>query len=243
MSPRSVLLALVILAASPGAASADEHRAARSFADAAARFTRAMHEAVPRAREELARRRADVRICVRMETDPFPEDIPVGDPAPEDLARADALADGARLAGVHVATAPVLARFVGRLDATQTADRRLRSGRAAWRSSLVLSEVYAALPADTCAQLRAWRDAGRTTEPLPGVDLGPLTPRPDDGSGGREDLAVDPGDAFDRKVRAAARRLRELGQGPRRSSRFTGDAAFAPLNPLYVEAFSEGTGA
>ncbi|UUY04961.1 hypothetical protein LRS13_05375 [Svornostia abyssi] len=54
---------------------------------------------------------------------------------------------------------------------------------------------------------------------------------------------MDPGDAFDRKVRAAARRLRELGQGPRRSSRFTGDAAFAPVNPLYVEAFSEGTGA
>lgn len=242
MSRRVLLLTLTIFAALPGAASADERRAARSFADAAARFTRAMHAAVPRARDELARRRADVRICVRMETDPFPDDIPVGDPTPEDVGKADALATFARLAGVHVATAPVLARFVARLDATETADRRLRSGRAAWRSSLVLAQVYAELPADTCAQLRAWRDAGRTTEPLPDIDLGPLMPEQDNGSEGREELSVALDGAFDRKVRAAARRLRELGQGPRRSARFTGDAAYAPVSPLYAMAFLEGVG-
>ncbi|HKO26314.1 MAG TPA: hypothetical protein VJU80_02550 [Solirubrobacteraceae bacterium] len=106
---------------------------------------------------------------------------------------------------------PALRDYVAALDRVRTSDRRLRSGRAALRLSERAVRGIKAAPADICAQLQAWQQAGYPVKGAPKIDdpaLGAL-------SKGTDSLG--------KKVERAAKRLRALGVSKRTARLFTGD--------------------
>ena len=119
------------------------------------------------------------------------------------------------LAGAMLApVAEPLQTFQAELDRVPTADPALRSGRAAWRTSVALYQQVRPLPADLCAQLERWRTAGYATAARP--DLQPVAVRGIlDGSG-----------TVDGKLRLAAARMVALGIPEGRARRFAGDTLF-----------------
>jgi hypothetical protein len=98
-------------------------------------------------------------------------------------------------------------QLVVELERVPTADQALRSGRAAWRAQ---AQFFARLPTvpDMCAALDAWRQAGY------GPGGAPIPLEAFQG-GGLETV--------ERKLAAAAARMRELGVSAGAARRFTGD--------------------
>lgn len=117
---------------------------------------------------------------------------------------------------------PAMQTFSRELDAIQTDDPVLRSGRSAWRDELSLAERLPAV-GDACGQLAAWRRAGFAPSAAPPVDPKALK-------------MLDAGDGLDRKVARAARRMRELGVPKSAAHRFGGDPLFRgviPHDPIF----------
>jgi hypothetical protein len=99
-----------------------------------------------------------------------------------------------------------LGQFVAELERVPTADPALRSGRASWRA---VSQVFARLPVipDFCGALEAWRRARFA----PGA--APVSPSL---------LETHALDTVDRRLAAAAVRMRALGVAAGAARRFTG---------------------
>ena len=112
---------------------------------------------------------------------------------------------------------PSLRQFVADLDAVPTQDRVLRSGRAAWRETVAVFDTLPVLE-DPCGQLTRWSASGFDPAQAPPVPLRTM----------RTFLAEGAFDGFERKVRAAARRLRQLGISRRAARRFAGDDVVTP---------------
>jgi hypothetical protein len=206
-APRRIAVLVVVLAASaaapagaqtPPPAAPDERAAAREFSFAAYR-----------ARVAIKARKAPIEAALRARADALGdascERAIFGAPqAVEDevlsvtvLLVALPLIDGVR--------AP-LQQMVVELERVPTADRALRSGRAAWRAQ---TRFFAGLPPvpDMCAALDAWRRAGYRPGAAP-LDLGAL-----------EDASVE---TVEPKLAAAAARMRQLGVPAGAARRFTG---------------------
>ncbi len=124
------------------------------------------------------------------------------------------------LAGAMFApVAHSLQTFQAELDRIPTADPALRSGRAAWRSSVSLYTRVRPLPADLCSQLARWRKAGYAAAARP--DLQPREVRRIlEGSG-----------TVDAKLQLAAVRMVALGVTEGQARRFAGDTLFAGFEP------------
>jgi hypothetical protein len=119
------------------------------------------------------------------------------------------------LAGAMLApAAEPLRTFQAELDRIPVTDPVLRSGRAAWRSSVALYSQVRPIPTDLCAQLGRWRTAGYAASSRP--DLQPPTVRRIlEGSG-----------TVDAKLHAAAGRMAALGVPEGQARRFAGDTLF-----------------
>lgn len=230
-SARTALIVAALVTIAPthahAATTPDERAAAQGFADAALHYTQGMRSAVPAARKAAQVARADARKCDgplrslerRLEGD--------GDFTRRDF-RAFILITVQPWTGVYAALVPAHERMLAELDATPTSDPALRTGRAVWRSQTNLLRFYGGLPRDICAQLDAWVDAGAKGTPLPEVNLRDM----DD----PELFDQEPkGPSQEDRLARTVKRLRALGQGPRRSARFDGEEAFAPLEPLFRE--------
>ena len=122
--------------------------------------------------------------------------------------RAFAIRDELRQAGD--ALEPALAAFRTEIANAQTRDPALIRGRAAWRR---LAKAYMALPprGDVCADLAAWRRDGY---PLRTVRAAEAEYR---------SVFAAFGQGFQRKVAAAADRMRELGVSEQDAKAFEGD--------------------
>lgn len=110
---------------------------------------------------------------------------------------------------------PAMNAFVAKLDTIPMGDAKLRSGRAAWRVLAAQFGTIGPAPADVCAQLDAWRQAGypaasRPAIKDPGIDA---LLRADDKRFER----------LDAKLARAGERLRDLGVSKRVGGWFTGD--------------------
>jgi hypothetical protein len=129
-------------------------------------------------------------------------------PRRQDDLRAFAIRDEFRKAGD--ALEPALAAFRTEIASAQTLDPLLISGRAAWRR---IAKAYMALPprGDVCADLAAWRRDGY---PLRTVRAAAAEYRSIFAAFGR---------GFQRKVAAAADRMRELGVSEQDAKAFEGD--------------------
>ena len=129
-------------------------------------------------------------------------------PRRQDDLRAFALRDEFRQSGD--ALEPALAAFRTEIANAQTRDPALISGRAAWRR---LAKAYMALPprGDVCADLAAWRRDGY---PLRTLRAAAAEYRSVFAAFGR---------GFQRKVAAAADRMRELGISEEDARRFEAD--------------------
>ena len=129
-------------------------------------------------------------------------------PRRQDALRAFALRDEFRQSGD--ALEPALAAFRTELANAQTSDPALIRGRAAWRR---LAKAYMALPprGDVCADLAAWRRDGY---PLRTMRAAAAEYRSVFAAFGR---------GFQRKVAAAANRMRELGVSEADANPFEGD--------------------
>lgn len=230
-SARAALIVAALVTIAPtqarAAAKPDERAAAQAFADAALHYGQDVRAALPAARKARQAARVDARKCDgplralerRLEGD--------GDFTRRDF-RAFILMSIQPWVGVYATLVPAHERMLAELDATPTADPALRTGRAVWRSLTNLMRFYALIPADLCGQLDAWVDAGAKGTPLPDVNLrGWDDPEELDRDSSSPDESA--------RLARAVRRLRELGQGPRRSERFDGEEAFAPLEPLFRE--------
>jgi hypothetical protein len=124
------------------------------------------------------------------------------------------------LAGAMFApVAQELRTFQAELDRIPTADPLLRSGRAAWRSSVALYVRVRPLPADLCAQLTRWRQAGYAAAARPMLQPEEVR-RILEGSG-----------SVDAKLHLAAGRLVALGVTEGQARRFAGDTLFAGFEP------------
>ena len=174
---------------------------AQRFADAALR----MKQAIKAQRAELERRveELDFVRCFR-----------VFEAAP---ARHDAQVFAVIVIGLtgpmmDVARGP-LEQMVRDLDAIPTQDPALRSGRAAWRAQVAQIDEMPRVDAP-CDALERWRDAKWRASAAPKLDERAMA-RMIEGSAGQE-----------RKVRRAARRLRQLGVRKGEAARFTGDTMF-----------------
>ena len=124
------------------------------------------------------------------------------------------------LAGAMLApVAQQLQTFQAELDRIPTADPALRSGRAAWRSSVALYVRVKPLPADLCSRLSRWRRAGYAVAARP--DLQPREVRRIlEGSG-----------SVDAKLQLAAARMVALGVTEGQARRFAGDTLFDGFEP------------
>lgn len=202
----------------------DERAAAQAFADAALDYTRAVRSALPAARKAADAAKIDAKQCApvwaylerRLDTD---------NPTRREL-RIYVLAALQPWPGVYATVLPAQEAMLAALDATPTADAALRTGRAVWRSQVNAIRLYSSFPTDICAQLSAWFRDGAKGTPLPSMNLRGL----DD----PEEFDREPaGPGPEERLGRAVKRMRELGQGQRRASRFTGDEAFAPLEPLF----------
>jgi hypothetical protein len=213
--PVCLLLAAAFVAlALPQVASAqapDERAAAREYAYAAYRLRVAIKEHLPQIDAAAALTRAPACRSALQGATPEQERRHI-----DDLVGVlvDLLA-GAMLAPV----APQLQAFQAELDRVQTADPALRSGRAAWRSSVALYGQVRPLPSDLCAQLRRWRSAGYAATARP--DLQPPGVR----------RILDGGGTVDAKLRLAAARMVQLGTSEGQARRFAGDTLFDGFSP------------
>jgi hypothetical protein len=198
------LLVLAALAFAPAIASAqvpppDERAAAQALADAVERL-----EEVDRATEEDAddvSRDLESRRCLR-------EVFRIPARRQDDL-RALLLVQEFRHGADVLRDA--LARFRNEIAAANTQDPALISGRAAYRR---LAKAYMALPAggDVCDDLAAWR---RTVYDRATIRRAQAEYRTVFAASGR---------GFQRKIAAAADRMRALGISEQDASRFEGDA-------------------
>lgn len=222
-----VALILALVVATPALAAPDERNVAASFAEAAYVYTRDVWAAAPAARSALGGIKSDQRHCERIDSQ---LDRKLGDD-PEmkrESLRLLILIGAAPWPGVYRQVLPAHEAFLEGLDKVTVRDPALRSGRAVWRATVNEMRLYASLPTDICARLEAWITSGAEGRPLPEVDLRQL----DDPA--HFDREVNGPDYGPRLERAVAR-LRALGQGPRRSARFDGDAAFNAIEPLFRE--------
>lgn len=222
-------LALTATAGPAAAAAPDERAAAKAFADAARAFTLDVRAAMPDVRASLEAAAADQRHCGVL--DGYVERALRGSPLTRRQFRVLLLMLNAPILSAHVPLLPAHERLLAALDATPTADPALRSARAIWRSQTNGLRLSATYPPDMCARLAAWYRGGARGIPVPEVDLrgeddpDVMTTRPTDVAG-RE-----------RRLERAVRRLRQLGQGPRRAARLGGDVALAPVLRLIGEFF------
>jgi hypothetical protein len=106
---------------------------------------------------------------------------------------------------------PALHDYVATLDRVKVGDRRLRSGRSALRLIVRAVRGLEAAPADVCAQLQAWQQAGYPVKGVPKID--------DPAFDGLFKLPQ----SLNKKIDRAAKRLRALGVSRRTSRRFTAD--------------------
>jgi hypothetical protein len=190
MTRLAVLAALLALALSPAASAQgppppDERAAAQAFADAAGRFAQAVKDLEDEGDDVF---RPGYRAC-----------RPLARRVPKNRrADADALLTRHQFREVAALLETPLKQLRTDLANAQTRDPALLSGRAAWRQ---LGRLFAALPpaTDACAELRAWLRAGAPhSEGREAID----ELRPVVAASGRE---------YDRKLRAATRRMIELG--------------------------------
>jgi hypothetical protein len=194
------LLVIVALAFAPAAAAQapDERSAAQAMVEALKRLN-----AVDRATEDAYRPDAafESRRC-RRELFRIPA-------RRQDDIRALFLSEELRHAADKLRDA--LLRFRDELAAAVTQDRALISGRAAWRR---LAKAYGALPAggDLCEDVKAWRRTGydRAT-----IRRAQAEYRPVFAAFGR---------GMQRKIAAAADRMRELGISEQDAKVFEGDS-------------------
>lgn len=225
-------LAVALLSGpAPAAAAPDDRAAAAAFADAARAYTQEVwsgRPALDAAVEADAPALADCRAFDRN----APEDL-----SPRTAFRTFILEMYRTLRPVYVSLVSPTERLVAGLDAAHTSDPALRSARAVWRSQLGLVRLLAAMPDDTCAQLRRWAEGGAKGRPLPGLDLrGYDDPLDQAGSAARLSRRT-------RRLSCAAARLRGLGQGPRRAWRITGEPTDRALFPVIVRLLLSGDGA
>lgn len=132
------------------------------------------------------------------------------------------------LDGLVTPLRPAFDGFVAELGRVSTHDRVLRSGRAAWRTSVRQIASLPAAPADLCAQIAAWRAAGYPAASAPRFDVAGL------GMVSRSSGGID------RKLRAAARRLRALGVPRAQAQRFTGEAILEEVSEDLFEDDAQG---
>jgi hypothetical protein len=106
---------------------------------------------------------------------------------------------------------PAMHDFVAQLDQVKVRDKRLRSGRAVLRRTAHVVSGLQPAPADICARLQAWQQAGYPAEGAPTI----------------EDPAFDAllklPESWSKKVDRAGKRLRELGVSRHAARLFTGD--------------------
>ncbi len=219
----ALTVVLAILAPTASAAGSSEERtAAAAFADAARVYT-----------EEVWSGRAALDAAVEADAPALADCRAFDRSAPENLSsrtsfRTFLLEIYRALRPVYVSLVPPAERLVAGLDAARTSEPALRSARAVWRSQLGLFRLLAAMPHDTCAQLKRWSEGGAKGQPLPGVDLRGLDdPLDEAGSAARLSMRM-------QRLSCAASRLRELGQGPRRAWRITGESAERAVFPVTV---------
>ncbi len=208
------LLLLALLALPAAAQAADERAAAKRFADAALRTKVAINAQRP----EIQRRAEALgsTFCSN-----------VVERAPRRAAEGIERVFIAGFFGVlYTPTLPALQQMVADLDAVPTADRALRSGRAAWRATV---EVIVSAPRldDPCGVLDAWRKAGWSREAAPKAP------------GLARTLVADNGRVLARKLRRAERRLRRLGVSPGAARRFRGDTLYSDVEGLFDETVTE----
>lgn len=208
---------------------------ARAFADAAYLYTRDVWAAAPAARSALTGIKADQQHCGKIESQ---LDRKLGEDSEmtRESLRLLVLLGAAPWPAVYREVLPAHETFLYALDKVAVRDAALRSGRAVWRSTVNGMRLYASLPTDICARLEAWVAGGAKGRPLPEVDLRQL----DDPA--HFDREVNGPDSDVRRLQRAVARLRALGQGPRRSARFDGDAAFNAIEPLFREILSISRG-
>lgn len=211
------LLAIAIgLTAAPPAGGADRDPAdvasAREFSFAAYRLRVAVKAAGP----EMARRKKELSDCSSVYTE-APRRAKKA--ALEVYFAADLLVllDGIR---------QPLAVFVAELDRVPVEDAALRRGRAAWRGNATDLAAIAPVPADVCDQFARWQAAGYTDATRPAVDTkGFRRLGEDDKTSNRRA----------RRLRAAVRRMRELGVRRGTAERFAGDTLLEGIPELEVE--------
>jgi hypothetical protein len=200
---RAVAVLVLLLSTggvAPAAASAaDERAAAAAFADAVIRLETAAVAAHPAMKAELDA--TDFAGCA----------LAFGDTPRRHGNRAFGLL---MTAIVSAWTRPLqlsLQQLMADLDAVDTADPRLRSGRAAWRMGY---KLFVRIAADTgaCDRLVAWRARSWRRPPA----------RPPFSLQALGDFA-----RADRKMRRTATRLVSLGVPRLHAERFPGDALFA----------------
>lgn len=182
----------------PKPAKPDERAAARAFADAAL----AAVPAIEAAGAQLA-----------AIGDPVRCDVPVPDSRQREVDRlAGTLATAKLIAGFTRAVAPAMRRATQALDATDTRDDVLRRGRAAWRDVRADYASFAAHPArNVCRQVAAYVNNGyRHTY---GTRRGVRAYRAMTGWDTRH---------IDRRLKAAVKRLVELGVPADEAAAFAG---------------------
>ena len=118
------------------------------------------------------------------------------------------IAAAVAIAPAFAAMRPAFERFRDELERVPTGDPALRSGRAAWRSSVGHIATFP-LDLDICGTLERWRQTSFSPAAAPfglgGDRLGPYAA------------------SAATKLGAAARRMRELGVAPGPSRRFSGE--------------------
>jgi hypothetical protein len=197
-----VSIALAMLAAAPVARAERDRAAARDFGRAAERLyvaVQAQREVVETGNNRLSR-------------DPVCKDalaqVPKGKAADEIAAD---FVFPYEVEALLTPIVPALHDYVAALDRVKVGDRRLRSGRSALRLSVRGVRNLKAAPADACAQLQAWQQAGYPVAGAPKID----------------DPAFDAlftlPQSLNKKIDRAAKRLRSLGVSKRTSQRFTGN--------------------
>jgi hypothetical protein len=196
-----VPVAVAILAAAPAARAESDRAAAKDFGRAAEQLYVAVQP----------QRQAVETGANRLSRDPVCKDalthLPEGDAA-------DVFADLVLPYYFEALVAPIvpaLHDYVAALDRVKVDDKRLRSGRAAMRLTVRAVRGLQPAPADICARLQAWQQAGYPVKAAPKID----------------DPAFDAlftlPQSLNGKIARAAKRLRSLGVSRRTSQRFTGD--------------------
>jgi hypothetical protein len=197
--PRLLAVLVTLVAASsiaPGvAAAADERAAARAFADAVIRAEPQLAAAVPQMKAELDK--VDFEGCA----------LALRHAPRRHEARALGLFTTAMVSAWLRPVMDPLRQLMADLDAVQTKDPTLRSGRAAWRKGYKFFGRVAA-DTDACPRLVAWRIRGWRRPPA------------------RPALSLQSAGEFggtNRKMRRAVARLVKLGVPRRDAKRFSGD--------------------